>query len=443
MTRALSLVAFLLAIVPVRAQSVPPCDRDACALTSTLDSPAASHLFDTTQVDIETSDTVLYRPDLGAREDIQDADDPPELVVEIGGALRYNYVYRDYREADADELGQLLFDTFRINAAASYGPISVGAEYRFYAGYHMLKTGWVGYQASDEVLVQVGVHQVPFGITTYASNSWFFQLPYYVGLEDDHDAGLKATYTSGALTVAGAFYKQADGPFTGSSLASARYSYDVVPSRAGALDYGVAPVEEARSNREVNQGNLKATYLLGADGLTAEIGASGQFGGLYNDATEQMGSHWAAAGHANVTAGPINAKLQLIRFEHNPENPDGQDSDFIVFGAYDFPYKVTANGTFYSAALNYSVPRPDGALVSTVNVYNDFSYLDKDPTGYIDSIQNITGVSVGAGPVFAYFDLVLAKNHPFSIVGNAFAAALAEGTDEWYTRFNVNLGVYF
>ncbi|HIG74837.1 MAG TPA: hypothetical protein EYQ24_09770 [Bacteroidetes bacterium] len=371
------------------------------------------------------------------------AEQPPELEVDVGGALRYNYVYRDYREADAAEGGQLLFDTFRINAEATYGPIRSGAEYRFYAGYHMLKTGWVGYQASDEVLVQAGVHQVPFGITTYASNSWFFQLPYYAGLEDDHDAGLKATYTDGPLTVAGAFYKQADGPFTGSSLASARYSYDVVPAREGALDYGSAPVAEARSNREVNQGNLKATYTLEGGAVTAELGASGQYGGLYNDATERMGSHWAAAGHANVTAGPINAKLQLIRYEHAPENPAGQDSDFVVFGAYDFPYKVAADGTFYSAALNYSVPMPEDGLVSTVNVYNDFSYLDKDPAAYSDTIQNITGVSVGAGPVFTYFDLVLAKNHPFAIVGSDFAAALAEGSDEWHARFNVNLGLYF
>lgn len=369
--------------------------------------------------------------------------DAPLVEVDVGGALRYNYVYRDYREADAAEGGQLLFDTFRINTGVAYGPIEASAEYRFYAGYHFLKTGWVGYRPSEEALVQAGVHQVPFGITTYASNSWFFQLPYYVGLEDDHDAGVKATYASGPLTVAGAFYKQADGPFTGSSLASARYSYDVVPSRAGTLDYGTAPVEEARSNREVNQGNLKATYTLTGGPVTAEVGASGQLGGLYNDATERMGSHWAAAGHADVTVGPVNAKLQLIRYEHDPENPAGQDSDFVVFGAYDFPYKVAADGTFYSAALNYSVPMDGDGLISSVNVYNDVSYLDKDPDGYVDSIQNIAGVSVGAGPVFTYFDLVVAKNHPFSIVGDDFAAALAEGSDEWHTRFNVNLGVYF
>jgi hypothetical protein len=371
-----------------------------------------------------------------------DSTDDPVLDVDIGGALRYNYVYRDYDEGDGDRLGRLLFDTFRINADVTYGPLVVGAEYRFYAGYHMLKTGWVGYAITDDLLAQVGVHQVPFGITTYASNSWFFQLPYYVGLEDDHDAGAKLTYTRGPWAVAGAFYKQADGPFTGSSLASARYSYDVVPIADGALDYGRAPVEGARSNQETNQGNLKVTYTAGGEAARAEVGASGQFGGLYNTTTTETGTHWAAAAHVNATAGRFNAKLQVIRFAHDPANPAGQSDDFVVFGAYDFPYKVTAEGTFYSAALNLAFPVDRGVL-STVNVYNDFSYLDKDPAGYIESIQNITGVSLGAGPLFTYFDLVVAKNHPFAIVGGDFAAALAEGSEDWHVRFNVNIGVYF
>lgn len=362
--------------------------------------------------------------------------------MEVGGALRYNFVYRDFNDTDRDQLGQLLFDTFRINADVGYGPLELGAEYRFYAGYHMLKTGWVGYRFGEALFAQVGVHQVPFGITTYASNSWFFQLPYYVGLEDDHDAGVKLTYTRGPWAVIGAFYKQADGPFTGSSLASARYSYDVVPIAEGALDYGSAPVAGTRSNSETNQGNLKVTYTAGGDAARAEVGASGQFGGLYNAATTDMGSHWAAAGHVNATVGRFNAKLQVIRFAHDPANPVGQSEDFIVFGAYDFPYKATADGTFYSAALNLAFPI-DRGVFSTVNVYNDFSYLDKDPEDYVESIQNITGVSVGAGPLFTYFDLVVAKNHPFAIVGEDFAAALAEGSDDWHVRFNVNVGVYF
>lgn len=373
---------------------------------------------------------------------VPDTLESPELEVEIGGALRYNYAYRSYRDADADEVGQLLFDTFRVDAAATYGPIRLGAEYRFYAGYHVLKTGWVGYEASDRLFVRAGVHQVPFGITEYASNSWFFQLPYYVGLEDDHDAGLGVTYADGSLTLEGAFFKQADGPFTGSSLASARYSYDVVPARAGALDYGSAPVAEARSNREVNQLNGRATWALEHGSGTAEFGASAQFGGLRNDATAEMGSHWAAAAHAHLTAGRFGARLQVVGYGHDPANPAGQSEDFVVFGAYDLPYKVAARGTFYSVALKTALPVGDG-LFTSLDAYNDFSLLDKAHEGYVDSIQNITGVSIGAGPVFTYVDLVVAKNHPFAIGGDDFAAALAEGTDDWHVRFNVNLGLYF
>lgn len=373
---------------------------------------------------------------------LPDTTEERTLETDVGGALRFNYVYRDYDETDADVGGAFLFDTFRINADVAYGELVLGAEYRFYSGYHMLKTGWVGYDFSDRLRGQIGVHQVPFGITTYASNSWFFQLPYYVGLEDDHDVGVKLTYTGEAWRVAGAFYKEAEGPFTGSSLASARYSYDVVPAAEGALDYGTAPVAGARSNREVNQGNLKVTYTTGGDAVTAEVGASGQLGGLYNSVTERMGTHWAAAGHVHATAGALQAKLQLIRFGHRPENPEGQDDDFVVFGAYDFPYKVTAYGTFYSAALTYAVPVAWGP-VTTLNLYNDVSYLDKDPAGYVDSIQNIAGVSVAAGPLFTYFDLVVARNHPFAIPGDVFAAALAEGSDDWHVRFNVNVGFYF
>jgi hypothetical protein len=366
----------------------------------------------------------------------------PSLEVDVGGALRFNYLYRDYRPADAVEVGQLLFDTFRVEADGRYGPIRFGVEYRLYAGFHMLKTGWVGYELGDGVLLQAGVHQVPFGITTYASNSWFFQLPYYVGLEDDHDAGLKVTWKRGPLRLAAAFYKQYDGPFSGQSRASARYSYDVVPIADGALDYGSAPVAGVRSNREVNQGNVAATYTLGDGDVTAEVGASAQLGGLYNEVTEKVGTHWAIAGHVNAKAGPLGAKLQVIRFAHDPRNPAGQATDFVVFGAYDLPYKVTADGTFHSAALSYAVPT-DAPVISSLTVYNDVSVLDKGPATFIDSVQNITGVSVGAGPLFTYVDLVVARNHPFAIAGEDFAAALAEGAREWHVRFNINLGIYF
>ncbi|MFW5972968.1 MAG: hypothetical protein ACOCTG_03170 [Bacteroidota bacterium] len=370
-------------------------------------------------------------------------DPPPVLEVDIGGALRFNYVVSNWNDANLDRGGDFLFDTFRLNASARYGDLLLAAEYRFYAGYHMLKTGSVGYRLGEHTTVDFGIHQVPFGITEYASNSWFFQIPYYLGMEDDHDAGVRVRYRRGPLSLDGAFYKNAEGPFTGSSLASARYSYDVVPSASGALDYGPNPVAGATFNQETNQVNAKAAYTLGSGTASSiEIGASTQYGGLYNLSTRKTGYHAAAAVHVDASWHRFNLKLEWIRYDHAPENPEGQSDKFVVMGAYDFPYRVASSGAMYVGGLSYTLP-VDAGPVSFVTVYNDFSYLDKAPDQWHDTIQNIAGTLIGAGPLFVYTDFVYARNHPFAIPGADFAAALAEGTDEWHVRFNVNVGFYF
>lgn len=383
------------------------------------------------------------RPDTVTTDEDPPPADGPALTLDVGGALRYNFVYRDWSVASREQGGEIAFDTFRINADGTYGRVLFSAEYRFYSGYHMLKTGWVGYVFSESLTGLVGVTQVPFGITAYASNGWFFQIPYYVGLEDDHDAGLKLRYARGPLTATAAFFKNAEGTFTGSSLASARYSYDVVPSADGALDYGPAPVTGGRANQETNQANGKLAYTLThGDRSATRVGVSGQVGGLYNQTTERSGTHWATALHLHGTYGRFDAKLEWIRYGYDPANPAGQDDAFVVMGAYDFPYKVASEATIYVAGLRYDQPVEWGPI-SQISFYNDYSYLDKAPASYIDTIQNITGSLVIAGPLYIYLDLVNARNHPFAMPGEGYAAALAEGTDDWHVRFNVNIGYYF
>jgi hypothetical protein len=38
--------------------------------------------------------------------------------------------------------------------------------------------------------MKLGVSQVPFVIPGFASHYWWFQIPYYLGLEDDYEMGL-------------------------------------------------------------------------------------------------------------------------------------------------------------------------------------------------------------------------------------------------------------
>ena len=77
-------------------------------------------------------------------------------------------------------------------------------EYRYYRDKHadghdyfVLHDAWIGARISEYQL-QAGVTKVPFGILPYASHNWFFQLGYYVGLEDDCDLGVKYLWASDA-----------------------------------------------------------------------------------------------------------------------------------------------------------------------------------------------------------------------------------------------------
>lgn len=115
-------------------------------------------------------------------------------VLKIGGALRFNYNYSDWKAGCRKRGGDFGFDVFRLNVDASYHKFQLSADYRFYpssSGGGMLRQGWLGYQFDKNNQLQMGLTTVPFGILPYTSNSYFFNLQYYVGLEDDADMGLK------------------------------------------------------------------------------------------------------------------------------------------------------------------------------------------------------------------------------------------------------------
>ncbi len=363
--------------------------------------------------------------------------------LHVGGALRYNLFYKDWdgQDANNDKAGDMAFDTFRLNTDAEYRGLKMSAEYRFYSGYNMLHHGYVGYKFSDNTETQLGVHQVPFGIQSYASHNWFFGIPYYIGFEDDYDLGIKTIVSKGPMKLHLAFYKNDEGNYTGDSIDSARYSYDVVTTDESELGY--AGIEGTRANEETNQFNAKLTYQWNhSETSNTEIGFSAEYGQLYNSITEDMGDHSAAAVHLNGTYGRFNLMLEGIYYEYCPENPEGQSDKFVVMGAYDFPYKVAAEGMVYVVNLSYKVPINKGPI-QAVTFYNDYSYLDKDDDDFEDSSQNVLGFMVSANPLYIYFDIAGGENQAW--LGPNYGSAFAEGNPdaEWEFRYNVNIGYYF
>lgn len=355
------------------------------------------------------------------------AQDKPE--INIGGALRFNYNLSSWKEGQKKRGGDFGYDMFRINAEGSYKGVFLNAEYRLYSedfGGGFLKQGWVGYKFNDLDQIHVGLTQVPFGIQQYNSHNWFFNLTYYVGLEDDHDMGVKYMHTGEKFEYQLAFFKNAEELRFGNNTETSpnRYSYDITGR-----------------NKEVNQFNAKFIYKFGNE-WKSRLGISLEYGGLYNLDTEEIGDHNAFAVHYEINKGKWNGKAQVITASHNPENAEGESRDIVKMAAYGVPYEVASDFNMYSLAISRNVPVTWGPI-SNLQFYNDFAAMQKKASGFNDSYMNVTGVLVTAGRVYTYIDYAAGYNH--SWLGGNFVDDFSVGNPDakWEARFNINIGYYF
>ncbi|NJW53752.1 hypothetical protein HC175_12560 [Salinimicrobium sp. CDJ15-91] len=355
------------------------------------------------------------------------AQNTPE--VDIGGALRFNYNLSSWKPEQKRRGGDFGYDMFRINAVAAYQGIYVNAEYRLYSqafGGGMLKQGWFGYRFNEIKELQVGLTQVPFGIQQYNSHNWFFNLGYYVGLEDDHDMGIKYMHLGEQWEYQVAYFKNAEELRFGdaSAVSPSRYSYDV-----------------AGNNKEVHQANIKLLYKWG-DSTRSRLGFSGQYGGLYNIETKETGDHYALAVHYEAGYKLWNLKTEAMLVSHRPEDAEGTSEETITMAAYGAPYEVAADFNLYTLAVARDVPVSWGP-VSNLQFYNDFGYMQKAQSGFEDSVMNVTGILVTAGNLYTYIDYAAGYNH--SWLGGNFVNDFAAGNPnaKWEARFNINFGYYF
>lgn len=365
------------------------------------------------------------------------AQDTPE--VKLGGALRYNYNYSSWKEGQKNRGGDFGFDVFRLNAKASYKGLKLNAEYRFYSnsfGGGMLKQGWVGYDFNENNNLQLGLTQVPFGMMTYNSNSWFFSLNYYVGLEDDHDMGIKYTTKSGNWKMALAFFKNAEELQFGSStdVDARRYAYDL-----GSIE---VDGKTQYRNKEINQVNGQIIYETKDNAINYQAGVSLQYGGLYNIDTQETGSRYAFAAHYKLNVNKFAVKAAATYYKMNPEYPEGQDDRLVAMVAYNAPYMVAAEATTYTLGLSYDIP-VDWHPISSIKLYNDFGMMDKAESDFEDVFMNVTGVMLTSGPIYTYIDYAKGKNQPW--LGSEWTHGLGKGNPEsgWEARFNINVGYYF
>ena len=346
--------------------------------------------------------------------------------IDVGGAVRLNVWWQDYNDQRKDRFGDFELELFRVNFRGTVGNVILDAEWRRYNDFQAIHHAWVGYDFSDELQMQLGISRVPFGILPYMSHSFWFTGNYYLGYEDDYDTGIQFVHTpSDDWTLHYAFFKN---PEYSNDARADRYSFDLVTGG----DQG---------NTETNQLNFRAERHvdLGGDSRM-DVGLSMQAGQMYNRMTESNGDRWAVAGHLDSYFGPWNLRLQALRYEYSPDNPEGVSDDFVQKGAFAFPFMMAAKANTYTYSISRSFD-VDWGPITWVNCYNEGTYVDPDVDGGANSVQSVTGCSVAAGGVFAYFDWITGRNMWFA--GGDGIGLDATTAGRWDSRFNINLGYYF
>ncbi|HEX6240097.1 MAG TPA: hypothetical protein VFZ61_04365, partial [Polyangiales bacterium] len=311
-------------------------------------------------------------------------------------------------------------------------------EYRIYPLYQFLRNAVLAYQVTDRLSFDVGVSRVPFGLLPFASNSWFFGLPYYLGMEDDADFGLRAHWLPGNWDLWLAFYKNSEGSYFGKSLDSARFSYDAV--QASEQELATSGISAPRNDRETNTGVVRVAYTLRKGQFAAELGASARLGQLHDLSTDKRSPYWAVAPHVRLSYGLLEFGLEGIayRFQPHTGGPD-DDARLLALGAFDAPYAMARRGYVLVANVAQGFELNWGPLERLV-LFFDTGQLFKSTDAFKTTRQLVAGAYMLAGPLYFSVDFAFGQHHPW--VGPDYGSALGAGgsSDRWYRWINLNIG---
>jgi len=345
--------------------------------------------------------------------------------INIHGAVRINYSYKDYSDSSKDKAGDLTFDMASLKFDGKHGNWGLKSDYRFTSSTNYIKYGYGFYDLSPEWELQFGINQVPFGNLGYISNSYWFGLPYYLGFEDDYDVGVKATFEKNGWHTDMAFYKNAE---YGAGIIK-RYATDL---------YDGGTSDEANSSQETNQLNLRQTYTMEHQGGSTTFGGSVEVGQIYNAKTGNNGDRYAVAASLDSKFNGWNLQLQAMEYEYDAA--DSLDPNKIGVSVVGAQYDIASKGQVYSVNLAKTIPTEWGS----VKFYNDFGLMTPDVAdkSYDDSMQNVLGAAIAAGPTYTQIDFIMGKNMTFSTENN-YHVGLPEMGDDWDKRFNISMAYYF
>ncbi|AXR06285.1 porin family protein [Salinimonas sediminis] len=353
-----------------------------------------------------------------------------ELPVEIGGHVRVNYGHLDWQPAQLRDGFE--FESIRLNLSGETEQFSWKAEYRWYENvdFDTVRYADLTYKYNDDLSFTGGITKVPFGLLPFASNNFWFGVNYYIGLEDDYDAGFTTNYQTGNWDFHAGYFLNDE---YNDATETGRYSFDLYADPAGE--------DGGYRNQEDGQFNLRANYTgKWIEGATTDVGASFQHGNILNLDTMDEGDMTAYAVHLRHIQGDFKVELQYTDFDYDLAAPEGELTDRVQLSSFNAPFFMASEGQSYVANLVYSIPYQFEA-VSDISCYSEYSKVTSDLEAGKDSSLWTNGCSFGWDKLFVYVDSIQGENMWFA--GGPGVGLDLGGLQDTTHRLNISLGIYF
>lgn len=388
----------------------------------------------TTQAEIRASEEERKQAEQQRIDDVEErvvqAKEESSSGIQIGGAVRFQYVLTDYDDGQKNRGGDMQFDLFRLNFDGEMNGAILSAEYRWFEYMDALRHAYFGYNFTDEWQGQIGIVIQPWGVMPYNSHSYFFSSNFYLGFEDNPGSGIKFTRRSSDWDLDFAFILNDDlGGSTGDVRSRAdSYNYNITGIRLPNEDIYADPEFTASENNLLIT-RIARKWALGDDQL--ELGVSAQYGDI-DDGLGSVGDKKALGVHGVFNTGRWEFHGQWTHYDYDLDF----ENDGIIVGAYAYYDTIPTRANIYTANVAYHYPWEWGPIQS-LEFYNNTSLVGHKRGYDEDTWMNVLGMAVAAGGIYTYFDLVSAKNQPF------INGSVAGESNSWNTRFNINFGYYF
>jgi len=348
--------------------------------------------------------------------------------LNIGGAMRFRYGWDDGHKPGESRMkikdADFKTDLNRVRLNGEYGNLIGSVQYHWYSrdenSFSTFQHAWLGWKLGEGSDIRAGVVHVPFGLLPIASQNFWMNANYYLGMEDDPDMGI-------------VWQQQSDGHhfhvglFAGdeylTSRRKERYSYDV----GGLYREREQLALRYENTSEMGDGELK-------------LGGSLRVGNMEHLNTGDKELHTAAAFHSELKQGGWTTQLQWIYY-HYDVPPGINDPYGNIINLTGFIDNFAIASAAHVPTFNVAYSLPNTGWFDAITCYNNYSSVMASGEGLGDTLQNVTGCEITKGKVITYIDVIASRNM-YGGNGSGLGIATA-GPGSWHSRFNFNIGYYF